>query len=521
MKKRDIKPQRSFSFGKVFYAYLLLLLFAIIFTQALRSSVSAVFFWFTLLLPFAMLAELFISREAVAVYLAGDEKTAQKNEPTEYEFTVWNSSLLPLPYVEAIISVPLSTGVKSVEKHIEFSILPKGRYVFSNSVVFKYRGKYIVGVGDIYVTDALGFYRIKKSVNAYESIFVMPRKCGFDRDCVNSPSDLPSESQLVVNGNESSELNRIREYRYGDSLKRVHWKLSSKMSELQVNEYKPNSGRNVFVFCDYSALPDGDAPAEADKSGTKKHTESKKKRTVKLKLVKKADSSKLSTSEKLNAAKEAASSRAAAAALTEKARRELNSELLEEAVDMQTNDENEALSKAVAPSSAEYFRGATELKPEFKDDMNAFVSDGVSELTIAAVLHELEMKNTVKLMWFDSRTKLGFSSYTLESYDDFDRIFKNFATAPVADSELSVTRLAELVDSADDPSFIFVTARAELSNVSDFVEVSNGAGAEAVEILFFNPKERYASLQLRIEYTEFLRSRFEESNITLTEARIN
>lgn len=515
-------PQRSFSFGKGFYVYCFLLVFAIIFTQALRSSVSIVFLWFTLLLPFAMLAELLISRGAVSVFLTGDEKTAQKNDPTEYEFTVWNSSLLPLPYVEAIISVPSASGVKSVEKHIEFSILPKGKYVFSNSVVFKYRGKYIVGVGDIYVTDALGFYRIKKSINVYESIFVMPRKCCFDHVGVNSPSDLPSESNLIVNGNESSELNRIREYRYGDSLKRVHWKLSSKMSELQVNEYKPNSGRNVFIFCDYSALPDDDVSSKNNRINTEKKKDIKKKRAVKLKIVKRADSSKLSTAEKLNYAKEAAASRAQAASLTEKSRRELNAELgKEENVAMRANEETVNAGKAGTVSSEDYFRDAAELKPEFKDDMNAFVSDGVSELAIGAVLHELEMKNSVTLMWFDSRNKLGFSGYTVDSYDDFDRIFMNFATAPVADTEFSVTRLAELVDSADDPTFIFVTARAELSNVSDFVDVSNSVGAEAVEILFFNPKERYASSELRSEYTEFLRARFEESNITLTEARIN
>ncbi len=516
MKKYNKKSKSSFSFGKGFYAYLFLLVFAIIFTQALRSPVSIVFLWFTVLLPFAMLVELLISRGAVAVFLAGDEKTAQKNEPTEYEFTVWNSSLLPLPYVEAIISVPSSSGVKSVEKHVEFSILPKGRYVFSNSVVFKYRGKYIVGVGDIYVTDALGFYKIKKKVNAYESIFVMPRKCCLEHESVNSPSDLPSESNLVVNGTESSELNRIRDYRYGDSLKRLHWKLSSKMSELQVNEYKPNSGRNVFVFCDYSAFTADDVSPEYFNGGTETNKKTKKKRIVKLKLAKRADSSKLSTAEKINAAKKAASSRAEAAALTEKSRRELSSELVE-----QTNDENATENMAVKMSSEDYFRDAAELKPEFMDDMNAFVSDGVSELAIGAVLHELEMKNSVTLMWFDSRTKLGFASYTVDSYEDFDRIFENFATAPVADAELSVTNLAELVDSADDPIFIFVTARLKLSNVADFVDVSNGAGAEAVEILFFNPKERYVSLPLRSEYTEFLRTKFEESNITLTEARID
>ncbi len=527
MNSIDKKPRRAFSFSKGFVVYLILLVFAVIFTQALESPVSIVFLWFTIILPFVMLIVAFTSRNAVTVFLRADEKTAEKHEEVPYEFIIINNSILPLPYVEAYVSVPSSTGVRSDEKRLMIPILPKGRYHFSDKVTFKYRGKYNIGVGNVYVTDFLGFYCIKKEINIYEEIFIMPRKRFLDRDNVNAPSDLPSDSNVTVKGIESSESNRIREYRAGDSLKHVHWKLSSKMSELQVNEYKPNAGKNVYVFCDYSVLPS--EVEDYTPTKTKKVKKTKKKRPVKLKLARRADSNKMSTDDKMDAARASAASRAEAVAALEAARRELVEDAdndvpvveavesvisVEEMPEMSVSFENEL-------PSEEYYRTATQLRPAYADDMNAFIADGTSEIAIGSVMRELEAGSSVTLMWFDSRTEMGFASYPIATYSDFELVFKTFATAPFADAELKVTRLPDLIENVENPTFIFATAKADLGNVSEFVEASNRMGADSVEILFFNPKERYVDPVLRAEYTESLRARFAENNIMLTESRIN
>lgn len=521
MNIRNKKRRRAFSLGKGFAVYAVMFVFAVIFTQALESPVSIVFLWFTVLLPFAMLAVAYVSRNAVTVFLRADEKTVEKNEEIPYEFIVINSSVLPLPYVEAYVSVPSATGVRSDEKCLMIPILPKGRYHFTDNVTFKYRGKYNIGVGDVYVTDMLGFYCIKKEIRTYEEIFVMPRKRYLDRDNANSASDLPSDSNLVVNGIESSESNRIREYRSGDSLKHVHWKLSSKMSELQVNEYKPNAGKNVYVFCDYSVLPHentDETPVKPEKTA-----KTKKKRAVKLKLAKRADSEKMSTEDKMNAARDSAAARAEAAAATERARRELeNAPESEVQADSPAPELDELRVSFVNElPTEEYYRDATSVRPEFEDDMNAFIADGVSEIALGAVMHELESGNAVTLMWFDERTEMGFASYPIGNYSDLELVFKKFATAPFAPSDMTVTRLPDLIENVENPTFLFATARAELSNVSDFVEACNRVGANSVEILFFNPKERYRSASLRAEYTEALRTKFAENNIILTESRID
>lgn len=529
-KNKQKKPRPDFALGRGFFPYVLLLIFSLVFTQALKSPVSVVLFRFMLILPILMLIMAFSARSAVAVFVHADETKAEKNVPVPYEFSIINSSIFPLAYLEADISVPRTDGVFCTRQLVVMSILPKGKYIISDNIVFKYRGKYSVGVGDVYVSDMLRLFVLKREVDTYYEMNIMPRRMYLSRGRDNAPSDMPTDSHMVVSGVESSETDRIREYRAGDQLKHVHWKLSSKVDELQVNEYKPNTGKNVYVFCDFS-MTDTEKEEIRENEPVKKKKE-KKKRRIKLKLQRLPESSKATTVETLDAIKANAASRAEAAAATERMRAEIESESLLKTDDTEIDGASapdaegddyvidSAVFSAAEADYTEYYRHANDIIPEYVEDMDYYCADGTSELAIGAVLHELDHGNTVTLMWFDMRTESGFSSYTLRSYSDLDLIFERFATAPLVDAEFKVTRLPELIDDVQNPTFIYATAKADLLTLPDFTEANNTMGAESSEILFFNPAERYEYPSLRSEYVEMCRGRFAEHNITLTETRV-
>ncbi len=48
----------------------------------------------------------------------------------------------------------------------------------------------------------------------------------------------------------------VRGYREGDSMHRVHWKLSAKQEELQVRDVKQNTNQGVSMFLDCASAPD-------------------------------------------------------------------------------------------------------------------------------------------------------------------------------------------------------------------------------------------------------------------------
>ena len=84
--------------------YCILLLLALVFTQVLRNTASAVFFWFLVLAPLLSFLLLMIGRASVQVYVSSDTNRCEKMAPVEYEIRVINASPLPLPFVEAVIN---------------------------------------------------------------------------------------------------------------------------------------------------------------------------------------------------------------------------------------------------------------------------------------------------------------------------------------------------------------------------------------------------------------------------------
>lgn len=95
-------------------------------------------------------------------------------------------------------------------------------------------GVYTCRAKRAWTRDLLGLFRIPVCCPAACTIIVEPRAC--------APKPTPDLSRFrtmrfrPVPGGGFSETHEIREYRPGDSLKSVHWKLSAKTGELMVRE---------------------------------------------------------------------------------------------------------------------------------------------------------------------------------------------------------------------------------------------------------------------------------------------
>lgn len=558
-KQKDI-TRRRISIGRNFFMYLFFLAFAIIFTQALRAPASNVLFWFMLLLPIGLLLYAATGLNAIRVYVTSKETTAVKNQIVSYEFRIINDSIIPYPFVDAQLTIPSEDGVKCVDKMVSLSLIPTGCYIFKNDMRFRYRGIYRVGVAYIYVQDFFRIFRLRLSVNIYNEIYILPRRIPLERETDNAHSDMPTDSNMIVRGNESSERSNIREYRGGDSLKHIHWKLSSKMQDIQVNEFMPNTGKNVYIFCDFAQLHSSEEPtAENGNNGKKekvngKQKKEKKKRHVKVKL-KPASPREKSPEERIADAAFAAKAVYEAREALKQENKADETPAAPDTKNISDGTSDAAASNAVKNTDTNidkdvvssedknngirrnngrfglknskdvisyesYFAHANDIYPEYENDMDYFCADGVSEIAIGAAMREIAEGNNVTLMWFDSRVEGGYSSYLLRSYADIEAIFKFFATAPLAPYDCKVTRLPDLISDVQNPTFLFATAAVNMNNTDEFTNAANRMGAERTEILFFNPIERYKNSKLRHEYIEVCRSQLEWSNITLNEIRI-
>jgi uncharacterized protein (DUF58 family) len=126
-------------------------------------------------------------------------------------------------------------------------LVPAGRWAQVKEMGAAPRG--VVGARGwrIYSGDPLGFFRDVRSVADATVLLVLPRfKSLPDR---TPPRELEAATAAPRSGS-GNELFGIREYRPGDSLRRIHWRSSARHGELVVREYEPPGMRTVTILVD-------------------------------------------------------------------------------------------------------------------------------------------------------------------------------------------------------------------------------------------------------------------------------
>lgn len=254
-KKEKPEKKRRGAFAVTKYAlwYAAFFIVAVIFTQALRNPISGVFFILAASLPFIEVVYVLIAYGAVKSSLTCSHTEAEKKQPVEYGIIIENSVIFPYPFVEAEFILPEELNMRCGSYLVRLSLTPRGSYNLRKTVAFPYRGSYTFGIGSIYVYDLLRLFRIRVKIDSFKNVFVTPRRLNIGSGRSASTSDSYSAVSKLYAGYDRAELTDIKEYRRGDHMKNIHWKLSSKKQELMVKHYGSNDGVISYVFPNFGS----------------------------------------------------------------------------------------------------------------------------------------------------------------------------------------------------------------------------------------------------------------------------
>ncbi|GAA2491857.1 DUF58 domain-containing protein [Streptomyces gobitricini] len=198
-------------------------------------------------LPLVCVLVLYRTRHQVA----GSRRLSPRRVPAEAEARVHlrmeNVSRLP-------------TGLLMLQDHVPYVLGPRPRFVLdrveaggrrevSYRVRSDLRGRYPLGPLQLRLSDPFGMCELTRSFSAYDTLTVVPRTEPLP------PGRLPGEASGYGEGRQRSpalagEDDVIpREYRYGDDLRRVHWRSTAKYGELMVRrEEQPQRARCTVLL---------------------------------------------------------------------------------------------------------------------------------------------------------------------------------------------------------------------------------------------------------------------------------
>lgn len=133
---------------------------------------------------------------------------------------------------------------------VDVPIMGHGKNKVSLKISSDNSGYIVANVVKIVNKDLLALFNINQEKTGEAKYMVMPSNiCVEDIKEVFVPDDDATENLHEV-GEDTSEIESIREYIPGDRMQRIHWKLSGKLEELMVKEYALNYDIEISLVCE-------------------------------------------------------------------------------------------------------------------------------------------------------------------------------------------------------------------------------------------------------------------------------
>ncbi len=156
----------------------------------------------------------------------------------------------------------LPTGLLLVTDHIPYALGPHPRYVLNHieprgqrqtryPISADVRGRFELGPLTVQVTDPFGMSRLARSFPEKNALTVIPEVTALPevRLVGNWLSHDDSPARATTAAGNKDDL-ATREYRYGDDLRRVHWRSTARHGELMVRQEEQPWRRRCTIVLD-------------------------------------------------------------------------------------------------------------------------------------------------------------------------------------------------------------------------------------------------------------------------------
>lgn len=194
-----------------------------------------------------LIVELVVSYIKTSIGMKINIPVVEKNRTFHPELTV-SVDGGQVPYVSAAFRV-MAAGMKK-KQHSSFRQIDNGNGVCQADMTLAVSGRYEIGALDVRVYDAFHMFYIRKKVRTTAHVYVLPQCYLMPLNVSKSTRDFVTDSDVYhadLRGDDSSEVYQVREYRPGDRMMNIHWKLSARQDEIMVRDMSKSLSCPVII----------------------------------------------------------------------------------------------------------------------------------------------------------------------------------------------------------------------------------------------------------------------------------
>lgn len=167
----------------------------------------------------------------------------------DIEYKIENKSKFPIPYIEISSHITRLLTGRDVEQVI-ISLDSKSSFLKKVTITLNKRGYYDLGEIHLVIRDVFNFYSFEKGISSDASLLVYP-----DIICLSTlkiTANYKSGELLSTNSlyQDINNMDSLRDYREGDPIKAIHWKLTARNDKVIVKTFENRVDTNTVIFLD-------------------------------------------------------------------------------------------------------------------------------------------------------------------------------------------------------------------------------------------------------------------------------
>lgn len=215
----------------IFFFLFLILTSSFIITGAYYLLVLIVLFFILIIISF------------LSMYLFSNQIKVQLIEKNNQTYFIYHSKYFPIGKLSVHFNIENIFFEEIFKNNFELIL---GEKQISIKIPFNKTklGKYKMNEQSFVLSDLLGLFKKNLKIEIFHDMIQYPTN-------QNVHSNSVSEEVIAYQLNKSDDY-EIREYRIGDSIKDIHYKMSYKLSNIMIKEKLKNQGSNVSVYLDLS-----------------------------------------------------------------------------------------------------------------------------------------------------------------------------------------------------------------------------------------------------------------------------
>ncbi len=189
--------------------------------------------------------------ENIDINVSFEERQIRQGSDVKVVFTLDNKGNLPLTNIYGVICIRNAFEEEEKEYIVNFSAPRENEGVVSFTLSSSNCLAVYVKCKSFFAYDYLCMHKKSYELENKEDVcYILPKSIAINIDKMPGKEDEEEEKENNIIGEDVSEIADIRDFRPGDKMSRIHWKLTTKCDELMVKQFALEYGSRLVLALD-------------------------------------------------------------------------------------------------------------------------------------------------------------------------------------------------------------------------------------------------------------------------------